>query len=160
MSSQFYKKVVFAGTFDRLHEGHKHLLRTAMRLGERVAIGLTTDKMLSSKINRAVIQPFDERKKALLDFFAEEGRADTCEVFAIETKEGGADTMSDLEALIVSDEIEVVNNAFAINELRAKNGLKRFHIIVVPRVRTQDGRPLSSSRMRLGEEFTGQRLEY
>ena len=61
--------------------------------------------------------------------------------------------MVDIEALIVSDEISVVENAFEINVKRAKNGLRRFHIIVVPRVRTPDGRPLSSSRIRNGEEF-------
>ena len=32
-----YNKVVFAGTFDHLHEGHKHIIRQAFRLSKIVA---------------------------------------------------------------------------------------------------------------------------
>ncbi|MHA1927745.1 MAG: pantetheine-phosphate adenylyltransferase [Candidatus Thorarchaeota archaeon] len=160
MGDWLYRKVVFAGTFDHLHSGHKYLLRTAFHLGEIVAIGLTTDKMLSEKKNRESIQTFEERSQALLNFFESESVSKRCTIFPIETKEGGADKMEDLEALIVSDEISVVNMAFSINELRVKNGLKRFHIIVIPRVRTTDERPLSSSRFREGESFDGKELVY
>ncbi len=153
MSDWLYKKVVFAGTFDHLHEGHKYLLRTAMKLGERVSIGLTSDKLLAHKKNRDKIQSFDERKLALENFFEAENASKRCQIFPIDTKEGGADKMEDLEALIISDELSVVNNAFAINEMRAKNGLTRFHILIIPRVRSEDGRPLSSSRLREGESF-------
>ncbi|MFW9800767.1 MAG: hypothetical protein ACFFD9_10045, partial [Candidatus Thorarchaeota archaeon] len=83
-----------------------------------------------------------------------------CSIFPIDTIEGGADEMKDLEALVVSDEISVVQNAFDINEKRTKNGLRRFHIIIVPRVRTLDGRPLSSSRIREGESFDSASLVY
>jgi pantetheine-phosphate adenylyltransferase len=153
MNSWLYKKVVFAGTFDHLHEGHRYLLRTAMKLGESVGIGLTSDKLLAYKKNREKIQSFEERRDALMKFFEEENASKRCQIFPIDTKEGGADTMEDLEALIISDELSVVNNAFAINELRAKNGLTRFHILIIPRVRSEDGRPLSSSRLREGESF-------
>ncbi len=159
-SMGLYKRVVFAGTFDHLHQGHKHLLLTALRLGEKVGIGLTTDKMLSGKKEADKIQSYEERFRALDEFLSMHASRDKYEIFPIETKEGGADKMEDLEALVVSDEIRVVENAFEINRLRAKNGLKRFHIIVVPRVRTKDGRPLSSSRIRDGESFNGEELVY
>ncbi|MGQ4871774.1 MAG: pantetheine-phosphate adenylyltransferase [Candidatus Thorarchaeota archaeon] len=155
-----YRKVVFAGTFDRLHEGHRHLLRTALRLGERVAIGITSDEMLEGKPSREKIQPFEERRDAVIRFLEREDALERAEVFPIYTVEGGADKMEDLDALVVSDEIKVVQNAFRINDLRAKNRLRRFHIIVVPRVRTADGRPLSSSRLRNGESFDGVELIY
>ncbi|MHA1903864.1 MAG: pantetheine-phosphate adenylyltransferase [Candidatus Thorarchaeota archaeon] len=148
-----YKKVVFAGTFDHLHEGHRHLLRTALRIGEKVSIGLTTDKMLEQKSEQEHIQSYKERESELQAFLQKESNSNQFSIFPIDTKEGGADRMEDLEALVVSDEIKVVNNAFEINELRAANGLSRFHIIVVPRIRTRDGRPLSSSRRRHGEDF-------
>lgn len=155
-----YRKVVFAGTFDHLHEGHKHLLRSAFGLGESVTIGLTTDEMLKSKANRNLIQGFDERYKMLQSFIETECDSRRGSIFPISTREGGADKMEDLEALIISDEIKVVQNAFDINEKRAENGLRRFHIIVIPRVRTKDGRPLSSSRIRDGEEFAEADLVY
>lgn len=68
--------------------------------------------------------------------------------------------MKDLEALVISDEIGVVQNAFDINQMRIDNGLKRFHIIIIPRVRTPDGIPLSSSRIRDGEVFDPDTLIY
>ena len=108
----------------------------------------------------AKIASYTERESKLRAFLNGIGEPDRFEIFKINTIEGGADSMEDLEALLVSDEISVVENAFRINDLREKNGLKRFHIIVVPRVRTEDGIPLSSSRIRDGEDFTKQKLIY
>lgn len=116
--------------------------------------------MLSDKAEAGKIQSFEERRKALMDFIRSESQTARCTVFTIKTREGGAETMEDLEALIVSDEIGVVANAFQINEMRARNGLRRFDIIVVPRVRTEDGIPLSSSRVRRGETLDQRKLVY
>jgi len=136
------------------------LLRTALKLGEWVGIGITTDRLLGEKTDPDRIQNFDERKKSVLEFVKKEGRSERCTMFAVDTKEGGAESMKGLEALIVSDEITVVANAFEINEKRAQNRLPRFHIVVVPRVRTEDGAPLSSSRIRRGESFDRKKLVY
>ena len=136
------------------------MLRRAFQLGSWVGIGLTTNEMLSDKTEADKIQSFEERKRALMSFIKSEGQSSRCTVFAIKTREGGAESMEDLEALIVSDEIGVVANAFQINEMRARNGLRRFDIIVVPRVRTEDGVPLSSSRIRRGETLDHRRLTY
>ncbi|NWF95560.1 MAG: pantetheine-phosphate adenylyltransferase [Candidatus Thorarchaeota archaeon] len=155
-----YKMVVFAGTFDHLHEGHRHLLRTALALGDTVGIGITKDVMLEGKSDRHKMQSFSERLEALNQFLSAEGANHRCQIFPIDTPEGGADRMQGLEALVVSDELSVVENAFRINELRRRNRLRPFHIVVVPRVRTSDGRPLSSSRRRAGEDFDPTDLVY
>jgi cytidyltransferase-like protein len=152
--------VVFAGTFDHLHEGHRHILRTAFRLGKQVDIGLTSDSMLEFKSDKKLIQPYHERKAELEKFVADELDSERFSIFEINTTEGGADKMEGLEALIVSDEIGVVQSAFDINQMRFDNGLKRFHIVVIPRVRTDDGRPISSSRIRRGEIFHTDELIY
>lgn len=125
-----------------------------------MGIGITTDRLLGEKTDPDRIQNFDERKKSVLEFVKKEGRSERCTMFAVDTKEGGAESMKGLEALIVSDEITVVANAFEINEKRAQNRLPRFHIVVVPRVRTEDGAPLSSSRIRRGESFDRKKLVY
>lgn len=116
--------------------------------------------MLQYKSNKHLIQSFRERHGEIEDFVKIECDEDRCTIFPIDTKEGGADTMEDLEALIVSDEIGVVQNAFDINQMRIDNGLKRYHIIIIPRVRTPDGNPLSSSRKRNGEIFDPDTLIY
>lgn len=151
---------MFAGTFDHLHEGHKHIIRTAFRLGDYVAIGLTSDKMLAYKSDKSLIQPYEDRYAELEKFIQSEFEIEKLSIFPIETREGGADKMEDLEALIVSDEIGVVQNAFDINQMRIDNSLRRFHIIIIPRVRSSDGRPLSSSRSRRGEIFHKDDLIY
>lgn len=160
MGDRLYKKVVFAGTFDHLHEGHKYILRIALKLSEHLLVGLATEKLLARKKNKENIQVYSQRYQTLMRFFEDEGVLERCEIFPIDTIEGGADKMEDLDALIVSDEMSVVNNAFAINELRAQDGLHRFHIIVIPRVRSEDGQPLSSSRRRDGESFDDLKLTY
>ena len=116
--------------------------------------------MLQHKTDRELIQKYKERMENLVEFIEAECDVARCEIFPIETREGGADKMKDLDALIVSDEIGVVQNAFDINQLRVDNGLKRFHIVIIPRVRTADGRPLSSSRIRRGEVFQEDELVY
>jgi pantetheine-phosphate adenylyltransferase len=116
--------------------------------------------MLAYKSDRKLIQPYEERLAELEKFIESEFDVKRSSIFPIETTEGGADKMKDLDALIVSDEIGVVQNAFDINQLRIDNGLRRFHIIVIPRVRTKDGRPLSSSRIRRGEIFHEDELIY
>jgi pantetheine-phosphate adenylyltransferase len=116
--------VVFAGTFDHLHEGHKHIIRTAFKLSHTVSLGLTTDRMLAYKSDKDLIQKYDERYEELEKFINSEFGSEVSNIFPIETREGGADTMKDLEALIVSDEIGVVQNAFDINQMRIDNGLR------------------------------------
>lgn len=116
--------------------------------------------MLQYKSDRELIQKYDERYSELEKFITSEFKTMRGSIFPIETREGGADKMEDLEALIVSDEIGVVQMAFDINQMRIDNGLRRFHIIVIPRVRTADGRPLSSSRTRRGEVFREDELIY
>ena len=39
-----FKTVATGGTFDILHEGHYALLSRSFQLGERVIIGITSDK--------------------------------------------------------------------------------------------------------------------
>ncbi|MFO7836756.1 MAG: pantetheine-phosphate adenylyltransferase [Candidatus Thorarchaeota archaeon] len=155
-----FKKVVYAGTFDRLHEGHKRLIRKAFELGDHVGLGLSSDEMATRTRAGENILPFETRKQALMDFIREEGEPDRCQIFKIETVVGGGDRMEDLEALLVSDEIKVVENAFRINRMRIKNGLKRFAIVIIPRVLTKDKEPVSSSRKRLGESFADKELIY
>lgn len=125
-----------------------------------MSIGLTTDKMLQNKTNKHLLQSFEERHGEIENFIDTECESDRCSIFSIDTREGGADMMDDLEALIISDEIGVVQNAFDINQMRIDNGLARFHIVIIPRVRTPDGKPLSSSRKRSGEIFNPETLIY
>ncbi len=153
-----YEVVVFGGTFDRLHEGHRHLLRVALSLGNRVIIGLATERLIHDKELRELIQPYEERLRVLKEFLEREQAIDRCTIVPIDTKEGGADKMERLDAMVVSDDPAIVKNAFEINQLRMQNGLRRFHIVIVPLVKTPDNQPVSSTRIRRGERFDESQL--
>jgi pantetheine-phosphate adenylyltransferase len=51
------------GTFDHLHDGHRFLIKTALRISHRVVIGLTTQKMLKNKKLASKIEDYETRKK-------------------------------------------------------------------------------------------------
>ena len=44
-----YKLVAIAGTFDRLHKGHRFFISEAFKQGEKVLIGLTSDAFAKAK---------------------------------------------------------------------------------------------------------------
>ena len=62
---------------------------------------------------------------------------------------GQAIDEEDIEALVVSEETEP--SAEMINEIREKRGMKPLDIITIDMVLADDGKPISSTRIREGE---------
>jgi len=135
-----FRKVAVGGTFDGLHRGHRALLEKAFEIGDWVLIGLTKDSFSGKKT-----RSFDERKKALETYLG--GRR--YEVVELRDPYGPAVSDPSLEAIVVSEETEP--RAREINEIRAERGLEALEIVVVPLVLAENGRPISSTRIRRGE---------
>ena len=57
--------VITFGTFDLLHIGHIKILERARALGDKLIVGLSTDKFSIEKKNRIPIYCENERKKIL-----------------------------------------------------------------------------------------------
>ena len=53
------------GTFDHLHEGHKFLVKIALRLSNSIEIGLTSQELLKNKKAPSKLEDYDTRKNKL-----------------------------------------------------------------------------------------------
>jgi len=58
------KIIITYGTFDLLHIGHINLLKRARNLGDKLIVGLSTDKFNMSK-HKSSFMPFEDRKTIL-----------------------------------------------------------------------------------------------
>jgi pantetheine-phosphate adenylyltransferase len=142
-----YRKVVVGGTFDRLHLGHKALLRKAFEVGEYVYVGLTSDEMIRGKPHAEKILPYGLRLRDLIKFFEVNGYSNY-RIIKIKTSIGFADRMKGLEAIVVSE--ETYKGALVVNRAREENGLKPLEIVTIGIIKSVIGPKISSSLIRAG----------
>ncbi len=139
-------KVALGGTFEPLHEGHKKLIDVAIKLGGRnVTIGITSDKMARARM-RSVL-PFVIRAENVRRYVMKKYGFEP-EIVKI-TDPYGKTLEVDFEYLVVSP--ETYEMALRINEKRAKLGKKKIKIVKVDWVLAEDGKPISSTRIKRGE---------
>lgn len=136
-----YKKVAVGGSFDILHSGHRALLDRAFEAGEFVLIGLTSDKMAC-----AGASGYGKRKETLERLLKHISRY---EIVELEDPMGDAATDRGIDAIVVSE--ETAPRALEINEARESKGLRPLEIISIPLVLAEDGKPISSTRIKIGE---------
>ena len=145
--------ITVGGTFDVLHKGHWFLLEEAYMLGEKILIGLTTDKFVKSMRKSHPVDCYDKRFTELTKFIAERKLGERTIIVPISDKYGptiGNRPHSDeIEGILVSEETE--QGAEAINQIRVDEGKKPLLIIVVKMVMADDGKPISSTRIRKQE---------
>ncbi len=148
-----FRHVFVAGTFDGLHKGHEAVLARAFIEGERVTVGLTPDefvrKFKRQRVSGLMIKSFEERKKHLEHWIKEKGWWDKAQIIAIVDQYEPAASDSDVDALIVTHKNRVTGTI--INKTREKRGLVPLALVEVPLVSAQDGKPISSTRIREGE---------
>ena len=145
-----FKKVAVGGTFDYLHDGHVAILEAAFRVGKRVSVGICSDEMqLLLLKDSAGIQALEGRKRSLEEFLRSRGWVERAEVTVISDPFGTAPEDPELEAIAVSPETK--GRAKELNELRRSRGLGPLEVIEIPFVLAEDGKPISSLRIRYGE---------
>ncbi|MDI9645145.1 MAG: phosphopantetheine adenylyltransferase [Archaeoglobales archaeon] len=139
-------KVAVGGTFEPFHEGHKKLLDTAIKLGGKdVTIGITSDKM--ARVRHRSVLPFKVRAENVRNYVRkvygfEPEIVQICDPY-------GKTLEIDFDYLVVSP--ETYQNAIKINEKRLELGKKAIQIIRVEWVEAEDGKPISSTRIKKGE---------
>lgn len=146
-----YKLVVCGGTFDHFHKGHRKFLRFALSFGQKIIIGVTSDFFIrKSKLQKEGIESYKKRMTGVYNFLKEEKVLDKIEITSIDDIFGP--TLSKnlkIGAIVVSE--KAVQNAKVINQEREKANLPPLKILVYPMVLGEDGKEISSSRIRNGE---------
>lgn len=144
-----YNKVIAAGTFDRLHNGHQQILNTALLLGKEVFCGLTTLEMNRKKILAQTIQSYSKRENSLKKYFRWKNNCAKTNIIPISDIYGSTLNERNIDAIVTTP--ESAGNIDKINSLRKQYNLKPVKKIIVSLIAAEDKKKLSSTRIRLGQ---------
>lgn len=144
-----FREVAVGGTFDALHRGHKILLRTAFRIGDRVLVGLSRNGFVRRLRKDHQADPYRKRRRELASFLKKEGILQRSKIVPLDNPYGPTINDSSVRALVVSRATKRM--ADRINRIRRRRGLKPLSIVSIGMVLAEDFEPISSTRIRAGE---------
>lgn len=140
--------VTVGGTFDPLHKGHWFLLEEAFKVGDRVIIGLTTDEF-AREFHSHYIDCYEKRLRELKRFLMERDLPRRAEIIPLKEPYGPTIDSAEIEGIVVSEETEP--RAEEINRLRVAKGRRPLLIFCIKMILAEDGKPISSTRIRRQE---------
>ncbi|EMS55629.1 37 kDa inner envelope membrane protein, chloroplastic [Triticum urartu] len=143
-----YGSVVLGGTFDRLHDGHRRLLKASADLArDRIVVGVCTGPMLAKKEYAELIEPVEKRIKAVEDYIKSIKPELIVQVEPIEDPYGPSIIDDKLDAIIVSK--ETLSGGLAVNQKREGKELPLLKVEVVDLLSGDtEGEKMSSSALR------------
>ena len=134
------------GTFDHLHQGHKYLIQIGLRSSKKLVIGIISDDLLKNKAYASKIEAYQLRKANLFAYISSISSLDRVEIEKLDDIYGSAIYDPEYEAIIVSQ--ETYNTALKINEIREEKGLKPLLIFVIPLIKDENNKKISSTEIR------------
>lgn len=148
-----YDAVVLGGTFDRLHDGHRRLLKAAAELARvRVVVGVCTGPMLENKELAHLIEPVEKRIEAIENYIKSIKPGLLIQAEPIIDPYGPSIVDEDLEAIVVSK--ETLAGGLSVNKRREERGLSQLKVEVVDLVfEAGNGEKLSSTALRQLDAF-------
>jgi cytidyltransferase-like protein len=149
MAEQRLKTITVAGTFDVMHKGHWFLLEEAFQVADRVVIGITTDRFAASMKKPHIIDPYEVRLSDVKNFLKKKGLLKRAEFFPLDDPFGPSTDNGGIEGILVSEETEP--RAEEINQIRVNLGKKPLLIFVMKMIMADDGKPITSTRVRRQE---------
>src|SRR3989344_5664219 len=159
-SPKKFKTAVLGGTFDRFHKGHKSFLNYGLSISQYLIVGGASDEFVKKfKIKNSqpkAGQPLAEKsfekfsiRKKNVENYLNQNAKDRYEIVKIEDMLGTTLSDTSIDAIVVSR--ETLKNAKIINIKRKEKNLPPLEIIIAELVLAQDGKPISSFRIRNGE---------
>jgi pantetheine-phosphate adenylyltransferase len=151
-----FDTIATGGTFDILHKGHYTLLLKAFEVGKQVIIGISSDNYASVK-KKKITNEYPIRLKNLKRFIEDKFNKSNYSIYELNDFYGPTVLTKDVQAIVTTEGTK--ENCIKINELRKSKGLPQLEIIIVPLVKDQDGKVISSTRIREGEiDINGTKL--
>jgi pantetheine-phosphate adenylyltransferase len=141
-------KVAIGGTFDPLHDGHRALLKKVYELsgGDEIVIGLTSNGMARASRCRTVLS-YKVRSENIRQYMLREYGV---KVRTVELNDRYGVTLDEgIDYIVISPETYAV--ALEINKKREEKGKKPINIVKVEHVKAEDGKIISSTRIKKGE---------
>ena len=145
---QLFDLVAMGGTFDAIHSGHMALLNKAFSISSKVIIGLTSDQ-LATKKGKNLVNDYSKRFSLLKSVIEKNFPNSSYEISKLENDFGPAVIEGSVKALVVSEETS--NKGLLLNDLRAERNLSPVKIVVVPMVLAEDGKAISTTRIKNSE---------
>ncbi len=143
-----YKTVATGGTFDQIHPGHRSLLAKSFEVGDRVVIGLTSDDFVR-KEGKAAVHMYPERLAQLRRYLEANFTGRDYLIAKLDDTFGPGIAQADVEALVASP--ETAKKVDLANRLRQERGFAPLELVVIDWALAEDGKPISSTRIRKGE---------
>lgn len=158
MSKQF-KIAGIVGMFDRLHDGHKFLIRQALEYADTVNCFIF-DKSTAHIPKAALdeLQPYEERIQKVKDYVKEIGASDRFN-FYVDLKDeedamqfGAKNAQPDVILFATKDRIKCITTLLTRGKeiIKAVTG-KMPKCIFIPTIKDEHGKNLASSRERIYE---------
>jgi len=140
--------VAMGGTFDVIHNGHMELLKKSFSISSKVIIGLSSDQ-LAIKRGKSLVNDYSKRFSLLESTIEKNFPNSSYEISKLENDFGPAVVEGSVKALVVSEETSA--KGLHLNELRAERNLSPVEIVVVPMILAEDGKAISSTRIKNSE---------
>ena len=140
--------VAMGGTFDVIHSGHMALLSKAFSISSKVIIGLSSDQ-LATKKGKNLANDYSKRLSLLKSVIEKNFPNSSYKISKLENDFGPAVIEGSVKALVVSEETS--NKGLLLNELRAERNLPPVKIVMVPMVLAEDGKSISTTRIKNSE---------
>lgn len=144
-----YSMAGIGGTFDRIHVGHIALINTAVRLAQRLYIGVTSDRLSMELGKTHPVDRLEDRLSSLEKILERYGWAGRCELGVLDDPLGPPAIDERFDLVVLSPFTS--GRGEEINRERLKRGLRPVDVETCPLVLAMDGKPISSTRIRAGE---------
>jgi len=142
-----YKHLACGGTFDYLHRGHRRFLEFAFLRAARVSVGITTDQMVH-KNGKNDTRDLKIRLGELETFLKQGGYLARAKIVLLNDIFGSTLSDKTVDSLLLTT--ETFAGGRLVNKKRQRAGLLPLPIIVCPMAVADDGKIISTGRIKEG----------